>query len=288
MGRPRWREDPRSIIQSLASYLPVDDPDQAPDRVFQRARVRAEELSAQCITIIEKRKGWLRARLLSLAMRRMRLLAGMREMPKFYIVKLLDLLRSACLEIGQDFVAQGKLDDPRDIFFVPLDALLLSTSDKGTDLRAIVQRERADYNSELARRQIPRCCLARARCFIKASARTGATISLGMAFHPASPRARFGWCATRGSATGIRRDLGLSGHRSRLDSVVPQCRGAYHGVGWHDDARLGRRTGIRHSRRRRSTRSDHAPEDRSGGADGRRGGQNHHRRAVIRYPMNAS
>src|SRR5262249_1422469 len=32
VGRPRWREDPRSIIQTLCSFLQIEDPDLAPDK----------------------------------------------------------------------------------------------------------------------------------------------------------------------------------------------------------------------------------------------------------------
>ena len=47
IGRPRWREDPRSIIQNLDGYLQIQDPEAAPDRVFERAGREAERLAAR-------------------------------------------------------------------------------------------------------------------------------------------------------------------------------------------------------------------------------------------------
>ena len=42
LGRPRWREDPKPIMQVLQSYLQIEDPDQAPDAVFARGAAAAE------------------------------------------------------------------------------------------------------------------------------------------------------------------------------------------------------------------------------------------------------
>jgi len=91
--------------------------------------------------------------------------SGLREMPKFYIVKLLDSLRIAWLDSGCDLVAQGKLDRSEDIFFVPLDALRALVKGESVDLKAIVNLERTDYNGELGRRQIPRLLLSSGEVF---------------------------------------------------------------------------------------------------------------------------
>ena len=36
LGRPRWRDDPTPILQTLLSYLGLEDPDLAPDAVYRR------------------------------------------------------------------------------------------------------------------------------------------------------------------------------------------------------------------------------------------------------------
>ena len=36
IGQPRWRENPTHIMQVLQSYLKIDDPEMAPDRMFAR------------------------------------------------------------------------------------------------------------------------------------------------------------------------------------------------------------------------------------------------------------
>jgi pyruvate,water dikinase len=179
MGRPRWREDPRSIIQNLSSYLRIDDPNLAPDRVFQEAGHEAEKLAADLVAQVRQRKGRLRAWLLSAVIRRMRLLGGMRELPKFCIIKFLDALRTVLLRSGHELVTQGKLDCAEDIFFIPLDDLRAAVKGSGADLRAIVNRERADYNRELSRRQIPRLLLSTGEVFYQGLAEAGTNDLVG-------------------------------------------------------------------------------------------------------------
>ena len=119
LGRPRWREDPQSIIQNLSSYVQIGDPKLAPDRLFQQAGEEAERLAASYVARVRERKGKLRARLLSAMIQRMRLLGGMREVPKFYIIQVLDLLRTALFELGARIGRAGAAGTGRGYFLPP-------------------------------------------------------------------------------------------------------------------------------------------------------------------------
>ncbi|MCC7450555.1 MAG: phosphoenolpyruvate synthase [Anaerolineae bacterium] len=165
IGNPRWREDPRSLIQMIGSYLAIDDPDLAPDRQFQQAAAEAERLTDQYVTQVRRTKGVLHARLLGLVIRRLRLLSGMREVPKFYMIKMFAVFRATLLESGRDLAAQGTLALAEDIFFVPFDTLQAFAAGDIIDLKAVVERERADYERECARRQIPRLLLSTGEVF---------------------------------------------------------------------------------------------------------------------------
>lgn len=184
IGRPRWRDDPRSIVQTLSSFLQIDDLSLAPDRLFQEAGAEAERLAAEYVAQVRERKGAVKARLLGAMIRRMRLLAGMREVPKFYMVKVFDLFRSALLDSGRDLAAEGKLERAEDIFFVPLDTLRAFAGGDCADLKAIVERERADYELELARRQIPRVLLSTGEVFYQGISQTGTNDLVGEGVSP--------------------------------------------------------------------------------------------------------
>lgn len=165
MGNARWREDPRSIIQMIGSYLAIDDPALAPDHQFQQAAVEAERLAEQYIAEVRRTKGRLQAALLGFVIQRLRILSGMREIPKFYAIKVFAAFRAALLESGQDLVAQDKLVAAEDIFFVPFEVLQAFAQGQSIDLKAIVAQERADYERECLRRQIPRLLLSTGEVF---------------------------------------------------------------------------------------------------------------------------
>jgi pyruvate,water dikinase len=166
LGRTRWREEPTAIFQTLYGYLKLEDMKLAPDVMYQHGTEEAERLAQEYVTRVRQTSnGTLRAKLLGAAIRRMRLLGGMRETPKLDGVKILDLYRTALLAHGQNLAAQGQLDQADDIFFVWLDDLKNFARGQAVDLKAIVTRERADYQREWGRKPLPRLLMSTGEVF---------------------------------------------------------------------------------------------------------------------------
>lgn len=185
MGRPRWRENPQSLFQTLASYITIDDPNLAPDAVFKRGAIEAERYAAEYIA--ETRKlpwGNLKATILGAAIKRMRLLIGLREMPKFYLIKILDAYRSTLLESGQEMVKNRVLNQAEDIFFVPLVQLSQFANGEKLDLQRIVKEQRALYDRERGRRQMPRVLLSTGEAFYEGLAEAGTSNLVGVGVSP--------------------------------------------------------------------------------------------------------
>ena len=160
-ARPRWRDDPASVFQTLQSYLQLTDPAAAPDAVFRRGAAEAERLLAG----YAERAGGLRAAVLKFVVGRMRALAGARETPKLYLVKLLDIFRTLLLESAQGLAAAGRLERAEDIFFVPLETLKRAAGEAAFDLKSVVAANRAAYEREQSRRQLPRILLSTGEAF---------------------------------------------------------------------------------------------------------------------------
>jgi len=76
LGRPRWREEPAPLMQTLKSYVEIDE-EHAPDKVFANGEVAAEMAIKRLGEEIGK--PWL----VSFLARRIRAIAGIRELPKF-------------------------------------------------------------------------------------------------------------------------------------------------------------------------------------------------------------
>jgi phosphohistidine swiveling domain-containing protein len=166
IGRPRWREDPSFILNTLHSYLQLEDISKAPDITFQRGAAEAERLRAEYIASVRRtRSGIMRAKFLNAAIRRMRVLGGLRELPKSYLGKILDTYRMLLFEHGRTLAARDALASSDDIFFVPLDDLKRFAEGEPLDLKAIVAAQRAAYDRELARKQVPRLLLNTGEAF---------------------------------------------------------------------------------------------------------------------------
>jgi pyruvate,water dikinase len=166
LGRPRWREDPRPIMQVLGSYLQIEEADQAPDAVFSRGAAAAEAAVKRLAEDVrETRGGWFRARLVRWAARRMRALAGLRESPKFWAVRAMGIIRTSLLEDGRALAAAGVLAQSDDLFFLRLAELRALSASEGRDWRALVAERRQAYAREERRRQVPRLLLSDGQAF---------------------------------------------------------------------------------------------------------------------------
>jgi phosphohistidine swiveling domain-containing protein len=176
LGRKRWREDPTPVMQSLSSYLKIERPEAAPDAVFGRgagaAQTAIEDLQAQLRAL---KGGWWKAPLASWLAQRARELAGLRETPKFTIIRIFGEMRAALLDAGTAWAAAGWLERAEDVGFLRLDEIdrlgkeaagqAGETSLQGgpelakTGWRKLVSDRQAAYAHEQQRRQSPRLLL---------------------------------------------------------------------------------------------------------------------------------
>ncbi|HUS85256.1 MAG TPA: PEP/pyruvate-binding domain-containing protein [Anaerolineales bacterium] len=180
IGLPRWGEDPTHIMRVLQSYLQITDPDKAPDVVFARAAKSAEQAAAHLeSTIRQMHGGFIKSRLLHWAISRYRALAGMREAPKFFAIRMMNIIRQGLLQSGQELFEANLLEQPDDLFFLTVrelgeltDAMGMSADRptpalKTSNLPALAQEfqiriaeRRVKYQREQLRKQIPRILLS--------------------------------------------------------------------------------------------------------------------------------
>ncbi|SDL41883.1 PEP/pyruvate-binding domain-containing protein [Arthrobacter sp. ok362] len=157
VGMPRWSDDPTHILGVLANYLRVDDPALAPDRQFGRAAREAEAQVGRLVAAAGQRSR-LRGALARAALRRTRMFAGLRELPKYYLVEAFGAVRQQLAAVGAELAAAGTLDAAEDIFFVDLAEAHRGVG--GEALQGVVAQRREAYAAELGRRHIPRVLLS--------------------------------------------------------------------------------------------------------------------------------
>ncbi len=187
LGRPRWREDPTPLMQVLQSYLRIEDESQAPDAVFKRGEGVGLEALARAESAAT-RNGWLKAKLVHFFGHRMRSLMGLRESPKFFIIRMMGFLRAGLLDSGREFVEAGLLTQPDDLVFLRLPELEEFAQGVSRDWKVLIAERRAVYQREKLRKQVPRLLLSDGRAIYEgltdSTAPAGEDVLVGSAVSP--------------------------------------------------------------------------------------------------------
>lgn len=156
MGWNRWHEDPNYIIDLIRSYMEEDKCDQIIER-FEKQQEEAEV----CLNHVEERVSedfsTKKACQIVSDLRNYRMLAGVRELPKFTAVRALDLLRQMFLQIGDELIEQGRIQRREDISYVYVSEM---DSDDVTDLRDKVTKRKEEYEKQNSYNKIPRFILS--------------------------------------------------------------------------------------------------------------------------------
>jgi phosphohistidine swiveling domain-containing protein len=172
-GQPRWREEPTPVMHTLQSYLQIDSAF-APDVVFAKGERVAQDAVEKIVANVKKQHGgWLKAKIVRAAARRIRLLMGARESPKFFAIRVMGIAKKALLEVGQEFADAGTINRADDLTFLKLNELEeLANSGRGDqpvaptkDWKSLIAERRATYERELRRRQVPRVLVSDGRAF---------------------------------------------------------------------------------------------------------------------------
>ncbi|MGW5360704.1 PEP/pyruvate-binding domain-containing protein [Actinopolymorpha pittospori] len=153
VGVPRWEEDPTPVFAMVANYLRVTDPEQAPDRRFERA-VAAAEAKLEELSRRTRRRRPIRGRLAGFFLRRARALAGLREAGKFAGLYSLREKRRQLLLVGAELVDHGLVDRADDIMFLTI-AEARAAVDQGVDHRDLIASRKAVHRRESRRRNVP-------------------------------------------------------------------------------------------------------------------------------------
>ena len=166
LGRIRWNENPEYIMQILKSYIENNDPKTAPDYVFKAGTEKAQKAIIEFSKELKQMKcGWLKAKIFSFLVYRIRALSGLREAPKFCFIRIFELIRNKLLVLGNEMVKDGQLSKKDDLFYLNLDELNQLVIGEQKDLKELIAVRRDIYKRENLRKQIPRVLLSDGQAF---------------------------------------------------------------------------------------------------------------------------
>jgi rifampicin phosphotransferase len=150
LARPRWRDDPSSILKAVAGNLAHLEP--GAHRAHHDRLAREAEIVAETLVARARRgaAGWLRARLVGRMIRVHRELLAVREHPKYLMVRVFDVVRGQVLNAAAELCAQGRLNRPEDVWWLRMDELIAALDDPGRELHALVQARAAEHERHVA------------------------------------------------------------------------------------------------------------------------------------------
>jgi pyruvate,water dikinase len=140
--RTRWREDPGQLLPAIEGYLRGAAPGQH-RRDFLAGEGEAERAAARLLERLRAtRGGALKARVMLRLVTVYRNRIGLREHPKYYIVRVLDIAKRAILAEAVGLVAGGLLREPDEVFWLSLG-----------ELESVLRTRRLDRATLEARRE---------------------------------------------------------------------------------------------------------------------------------------
>ena len=161
-GLPTWNEEPGYVVSLIRSYIENKTYQQGIEKFnhdMKEAEQAIERLTAQL-----KDKGARRdAKKVEKWLRDHRKLFGIRELPKFMLLKTMSLVREILLEIGEELQAAGRLELMDDIFMVNIRDITSAEL-----LHEKVRHNREEYLREVQRKAIPRIITSTGETFYSA------------------------------------------------------------------------------------------------------------------------
>ncbi|HEV8670414.1 MAG TPA: PEP/pyruvate-binding domain-containing protein [Candidatus Limnocylindria bacterium] len=154
LGLPRWSEDPAYLLGAIANYQRLDSEALAPDAQFARGVREAEAMIAALLSRVHGPRRVLARALL----RRVRALAGVREAPKFHVIRVFARGRAILAPVGESLAGAGRVAAADDIWFLTIPEARRAVG--GENMHGVVAARRSEYRREMRRRHIPRVLLS--------------------------------------------------------------------------------------------------------------------------------
>lgn len=144
--KPRWRESPTMLVPSILSHIHNLKPGEHQEK-FNDGKIEAEQTAQSILKRVRQTRGgivkqrWM-SRLIAIYRNRM----GIRELPKYVIVRHLDLYKQAILEEADQLVNKGVLKHQTDAFYLTLDEILSLLENRfAGDVYEVINLRKKEY-----------------------------------------------------------------------------------------------------------------------------------------------
>lgn len=163
IASPRLYETPDQLYSQLQT-MTSSDAESNPRAIYEKAKIQREESFDNILAHLGK-KSFLKRWLFKKSYNTLVALGGFREIHKYYLIRIQDVIRKAVLKVGERFVDDGRLDSANqmfDLYFKDIDRAL---ADKGIDLRTIAHKNTEYMRLYKNAIELPRVFDSRGRIF---------------------------------------------------------------------------------------------------------------------------
>jgi len=141
--RPRWEQAPASLLSMVAGNLGHEE--------AGSHRAHHERLQAESKRAAERlsQLSWGPKRALIRRMVRLhQTLPAAREHPKFFLVRVMALVRHELFAAGRQLLSEGRIDRTDDVFFLDYHELIAALEDPSVDVRAVTERRAEEHRRD--------------------------------------------------------------------------------------------------------------------------------------------
>lgn len=146
LTRQRWQDTPSQLMPIILGNVQNISPGEHRDK-FKEGEQEAELAAQTLVDRVKKQPGgWLKGKIMARLLYVFRNTAGLREHPKYALIRHYDIFRRAVLEEGQTLAAKGTLKETEDTFHLTFTELaeVLEGSFTG-DVQEVVARRREEF-----------------------------------------------------------------------------------------------------------------------------------------------
>ncbi len=146
ISRPRWKDDPSSIIKVIMGSM-KDDTKGAHRRHYNNLEKEAEQAADRLMEFVNRGLlGKYRARKLKHLIKDYRNSLPLREHGKYFLMKLFGIVREVILETSEKLYAEKRIDNKNDVWFLDYNELIETVSNPLEDVKTRINIRKKEMN----------------------------------------------------------------------------------------------------------------------------------------------
>lgn len=174
LGAKRWSEDPTSIINLIGHYM-KDGQGQKSLNVHHKQQQEAEKCLTDLVELVKDKHSASKAKQLEFDLMNYRTLIGLRELPKFNMVRILAMFRKMLLSEAERFVASGHMTETDDISYLFFEDILKLKSMSVDQAQNLIAERRETFLKQSQYTKVPRIILSNGETYYQEMGSDNAT-----------------------------------------------------------------------------------------------------------------